>query len=417
MVPAYASGASSLGSTESFHPLKRFFWHMHDHVVPHERNNYHPHVLGHRAVAWFALLLFTVKISAVALLVMGPVLPAYSSAITTDNVISLTNQSRAEFKLGSFIQNGKLAQAAQAKANDMLAKQYFAHNTPDGHTPWDFIKSTGYAYLLAGENLAVDFTEAENVETAWMNSPGHRANILNKDFQEIGIGISEGQFEGHHSIFVVQMFGTSQDQPIAVRDQTTTVANRSIQVQASSANQNATPIVKAENAANTSAKELTIVDTQMTVAGSNMHLVVTTSDTASRVIAKFGDQAVMLDPKGNNTWQADIPLNSLAKAGQNVDIEAYDIKGALANQRVASFSSSTAANFGTAANAQPSTINFFGHYIDIKDLEKRFYALLISGILTALLIAILIRKRVHRVSMVANASFVAMLATIMLMTG
>src|SRR4029078_3041745 len=125
-----------------------------------------------------------------------------------------TNTSRNSYGLSTLTYNDELAKAAQTKANDMLAKGYFAHNTPDGKTPWDFIQAQHYNYIMAGENLAVNFTEAENVEDAWMNSPGHKANILNKNCEEIGIGISQGNFQGHNAIFVVQMFGTPVEQKI-----------------------------------------------------------------------------------------------------------------------------------------------------------------------------------------------------------
>src|SRR6185369_1735151 len=101
-----------------------------------------------------------------------------------------------------------LAQAAQAKADDMVAKQYFSHTSPDGRSPWDFISAAGYKYQAAGENLAVNYQQAEEVETAWLNSPGHRANLLNPVFKEIGIGVASGNFQGNNVTFVVQEFGT-----------------------------------------------------------------------------------------------------------------------------------------------------------------------------------------------------------------
>src|ERR1051326_548182 len=145
-----------------------FLQHLHDHFIPHARNNYHPHILGHRALALFSALLVTLKIFTLTLVTLGPVLPAYSSAITNENIIALTNQSREQYGLKDLTFNSILSKAAQTKADDMLARGYFSHNTPDGRTPWSFMVAAGYNYLEAGENLAVNFTEAENVETAWM---------------------------------------------------------------------------------------------------------------------------------------------------------------------------------------------------------------------------------------------------------
>ena len=201
-------GVPSYGLKRAFAPLGVFGRHLQNHFIPHPRNNYHPHILGHRALALFSVLLLSAKIFTIALLAWGPIAPAFSSAITEPNIINLTNQSRVQYGEAALTENSELDKAAQAKADDMLARGYFAHVTPDGRTPWSFITAAGYNYLMAGENLAVNFTEAEDVETAWMNSPGHRANILNKDFVEIGIGVSQGQYEGHNAIFVVQELGT-----------------------------------------------------------------------------------------------------------------------------------------------------------------------------------------------------------------
>jgi uncharacterized protein YkwD len=104
-----------------------------------------------------SVLLVTVKIVTISWLSLGVVQPASSAAITQESVLALTNQSRKEYGAKALRYNQVLERAAQDKANDMLAKQYFAHNAPDGKTPWDFIKKQGYQYLSAGENLAVHF--------------------------------------------------------------------------------------------------------------------------------------------------------------------------------------------------------------------------------------------------------------------
>jgi len=100
-----------------------------------------------------------------------------------------------------------LEKAAQMKADDMASKSYFAHNTPDGKTPWYWLEQAGYRYIYAGENLAVNFENSEDVETAWMNSPGHFLNIMNPKYTEIGIATSTGIYKGREAVFVVQMFG------------------------------------------------------------------------------------------------------------------------------------------------------------------------------------------------------------------
>jgi uncharacterized protein YkwD len=186
---------------------------VHDLFVPHARNDYKPHALRHRHLSLYAGLMLSLKLTTLFSLGALPQNQAFSSGVTTANIIELTNSSRSGFGLSSLKENPALDLAAQKKAEDMVANQYFAHTSPQGRTPWDFIKDQNYNYLVAGENLAVNFQSAEGVEEAWMNSPGHKANILNKDFKDIGIGIAEGDFKGAKALFVVQMFGTISEQP------------------------------------------------------------------------------------------------------------------------------------------------------------------------------------------------------------
>jgi len=164
-------------------------------------------------------LLSTAGVAACAVLILGSfaftafiatpgLLSTQLAAVVTSRLVSLTNSDRSGNGLGTLTVNPELTAAAQAKANDMAAKGYFAHISPDGRTSWSWFKDAGYSFTYAGENLAVDFTDSDDVNTAWLNSPTHRANIMNGHFTEIGIATAEGEFEGHKTIFVVQMFGT-----------------------------------------------------------------------------------------------------------------------------------------------------------------------------------------------------------------
>ncbi len=89
----------------------------------------------------------------------------------------------------------------------MSTKGYFAHTSPEGITPWYWFTQAGYHFVFAGENLAIDFTESQDVENAWLNSPAHRANILDSRFTEIGIAVKDGIYQGQPTTYVVQMFG------------------------------------------------------------------------------------------------------------------------------------------------------------------------------------------------------------------
>lgn len=143
----------------------------------------------------------------VAVLNIGFVGRAYALAPT--DLILLANTSRSKEGLANLTSNDRLTKAAYNKANDMLEHDYFAHTSPDGKTPWDFIKAAGYNYAYAGENLAIGYTNASELHQAWMNSPTHRENILNGNFREIGLAVVSGEYEGSQTTVVVQMFGQS----------------------------------------------------------------------------------------------------------------------------------------------------------------------------------------------------------------
>jgi len=140
--------------------------------------------------------------------VIKPGILGYSSEITVQKVIDQTNQKRQELGLTLLKYNSLLSESATKKAQDMFANNYWAHTSPKGTTPWDFIKSVNYKYSAAGENLARDFYDTDSLMKAWMNSPTHRDNIVNSKYQEIGIGVVNGVLGGIKTTLVVQHFGT-----------------------------------------------------------------------------------------------------------------------------------------------------------------------------------------------------------------
>ncbi len=131
---------------------------------------------------------------------IGVVLPAV--------IVDITNAQRTSNDLGTLTPNATLATAAQAAADDMATEGYFAHVSPNGTTPWDWLAQAGYSYQYAGENLAVNFDDSRQLVDAWMSSPTHRANILGQHFTEIGVGMATGTYQGHIAVFVVQFFGS-----------------------------------------------------------------------------------------------------------------------------------------------------------------------------------------------------------------
>ncbi len=180
--------------------LRRYF-------IPHEENDYRPHILQKTAALGILLLIMTtftvVNIQSLVLVSSD----WYASSVLPAVLVDLTNSNRSRESLGALTRNSTLDEAARLKAEDMAAKEYFAHDSPEGLTPWYWFGKVGYEYAFAGENLAVHFSDSDEVVKAWMNSPGHRANIMDEKYTEIGIGTARGSYKGSPTIFVVQLFG------------------------------------------------------------------------------------------------------------------------------------------------------------------------------------------------------------------
>ncbi len=167
--------------------------------------------IAHRLFSVAGLALITLLavglLGASAWYVRGFLQSDQMAAVISAVLVDLVNNDRTDEGLGQLTVNPTLVAAAQAKADDMAAKGYFSHTSPDGRNSWSWFKEAGYSFVYAGENLAVDFSDSEDVEKAWMNSPTHRANIMNGRFTEVGIASAVGTYKGHTTTFVVQMFG------------------------------------------------------------------------------------------------------------------------------------------------------------------------------------------------------------------
>ncbi|TQR17151.1 hypothetical protein FG382_01190 [Psychrobacillus lasiicapitis] len=109
-------------------------------------------------------------------------------------VVDLTNQERAKAGLKALQIDTKLTQSAQAKSQDMKDKNYFSHTSPTYGSPFDQMKSFGIMYNSAAENIAMGQRSAAEVVKAWMESPGHKANIMNPSYTHIGVGLSDSGY-------------------------------------------------------------------------------------------------------------------------------------------------------------------------------------------------------------------------------
>lgn len=127
-----------------------------------------------------------------------------STNLTAVELLQDTNRERTTHNQDGLRLSSKLSAAAQSKANDMVTRNYWSHDTPDGDKPWKFIQRSGYDYYAAGENLAYGFTNSASTITGWMNSQEHRANLLNPDYQEVGFGImTANNYQGHGKTTII----------------------------------------------------------------------------------------------------------------------------------------------------------------------------------------------------------------------
>lgn len=132
-----------------------------------------------------------------------------NKTLTRAGIINSTNVFRKEdADLPQLSENNKLNLSAEKKVKDMFSKQYFEHNSPSGKGVGDLGSEVGYEYVLIGENLALgNFKDDYDLVKAWMDSPGHRANILNSKYTEIGVAVGQGTYDGRKVWMAVQHFG------------------------------------------------------------------------------------------------------------------------------------------------------------------------------------------------------------------
>lgn len=188
--------------------MKSFF-------LPHPTTHEKAKLLSWHFLFIYFLLFALLRISFDLVGIYRPGVLGTTSQITAEKIIEDTNIERQKAGLSPVVANMALSQAAREKAANMFAENYWAHFSPSGRDPWGFIKSAGYKFTYAGENLARNFSDSDGIVVAWMNSPTHRENILNSNYQEIGVAVEDGILQGQQTTLVVQMFG-KPTQAIAV---------------------------------------------------------------------------------------------------------------------------------------------------------------------------------------------------------
>lgn len=178
-------------------------------LIPCKPNQYRPKLLNGNFLLYYGLALLILKLVIVPFLFYFPE-TSFFADVTKTGLFELANSAREQLGLKPLNENPVLDTAAYLKAKHMMENDYFAHYSPEGVTPWYWLEISGYGYRMAGENLAIGFVESEQVHSAWMDSGSHKKNILNPDFQEMGIAVLRDNFQGKETTLAVQFFGTKK---------------------------------------------------------------------------------------------------------------------------------------------------------------------------------------------------------------
>jgi len=176
-------------------------------VIPGKSNGFLPLFLQSRILFYGIVILLFLKIAINGLFIPFPA-NYFFADITKIDLLHLLNQNRTDNALPALAENEKLDVAAYLKAQDMVRNGYFSHTSPLGTTPWFWFGEAGYEYAYAGENLAIGFVDSKSLYDAWLDSPSHKANLLNPKYQEVGYAVVRG-FGENNTIVVVQLFGSA----------------------------------------------------------------------------------------------------------------------------------------------------------------------------------------------------------------
>lgn len=195
---------------------------LRDLFIPHSGNNYHPHALHPKRLLFYTISITAVKALSVAILLLLPI----GAWLTPDvlrqqslKIIELTNAVRRNVGLSQLRENNSLDNAGLAKAQDMLLNQYFAHLNSQKQNMRYWLSQVGYDFAAAGENLAMGFADAESVVNGWSKSPTHYANLVDKNYSEIGVGAVSGPYQGFETTLVAQYFGLPAALPAEPKSQ------------------------------------------------------------------------------------------------------------------------------------------------------------------------------------------------------
>jgi hypothetical protein len=183
-----------------------------DYFIPHNGNDHKPKILRAKPLLIIVIISVLLKVGIGAYLFFIYPNIGIMQPKMIDEIITLTNRDRENNNLNPLTINPVLSKAALSRANDMVANNYFSHYGLDGKNPWDWIDREEYPYLNVGENLAMNFLSADSAHSALMQSPLHKKNILNANYQEIGLAIINGKIDDKDTTILVEIFATKKSE-------------------------------------------------------------------------------------------------------------------------------------------------------------------------------------------------------------
>jgi hypothetical protein len=195
---------------------------LHKYFIPGDHNNYHPHILHTKRAVFYAIFFTMLKLFIFSFAIFLPaevfVLPDVLSE-ERRQIVDLTNEVRKNNYRQLLKTNNRLDSSAQAKADDMAVRKYFAHSR-NKKTLVDWLKAANYNFEVAGENLAVGFKTPKEVVDAWVKSPTHFSNLVDGEFTEFGVGLSGGVFNGAPAIYIAEHLASPAAEQNNVNDVT-----------------------------------------------------------------------------------------------------------------------------------------------------------------------------------------------------
>jgi hypothetical protein len=375
--------------------MAKFHHHLKNYFVPHAGNDHLPHALKPKRLLFHVSGAVVAKIVVVVFVCLFP-LRAWMSpdlaAQESKKIIALTNDLRAGLMLPLLSEDQKLDRAAADKVSDMLLNQYFAHVSPAGLRLETFLKKAGYAYAMAGENLAMGYDGAPAVVAAWEKSPTHYANLTDPNFRDIGVAMDSGRFKGVDTAFIAQYFGRTVQAPVAAGS-----AVKKIQLPAGATT------LAVKGPANGGDKVLRVA--------------LALPENTTSAAAVVDNIKIDLAPQGQNNWQGSALIsqaeeNNISSPAVPASVKITDAGGAVSLaaldwSEITPVKTSTYGQYALLKSAPSSGMRAVLNFSDI------YFWILLVLISAAMLNFIILKKQPHRRVLLAGAGSILVILALL----